>query len=351
MRIGIVTRHLGLPAGLGTYATNLLRALDRREDTHEYFLYLPAWNEVPPLGPRFHIRRSRVPRGSRAALTAWDLAIGAVAAREPVDLLHSLHTAYPAVAPGRPMVVNVLDAISWVVPGYRPPAPYDWLDRRAARRADIVMTLSESARTDLERVLDLPGQKFRVVALGAPALDPERPSPVEPEPYFLFVGGTERRKNLSAVLAALPGIDGVELRVVGPHTASAVHDARTEQEGVRWLGHVSEPELLELYRRATALVFPSRYEGFGLPVLEAMARRTPVIAADRSSIPAVAKGAAILVDPDDVDGLRDAMRRVATDASLRRELIARGADVAAGYTWEATADATVAVYEELAAAR
>jgi glycosyltransferase involved in cell wall biosynthesis len=98
-------------------------------------------------------------------------------------------------------------------------------------------------------------------------------------------------------------------------------------------------------------VFPSRYEGFGLPLLEAMARRTPVIAADRSSIPEVARGAAVLIDPDDIDALREAMRRVAGDESLREELIGRGVEVVSGFSWDETARATVAAYEEFGTAR
>jgi glycosyltransferase involved in cell wall biosynthesis len=345
VRIGLVTRHLGMPVGLGTYAANLLHALDRREDENEYFIYAPSWNEVPPLSSRFRVRRSRVPRRSRAALTVWDLTLPAIAAaREPVDLVHYLHPAFPAVSPGCPVLVNLLDAIGWVVPGYRLPQPYERLERRAVRRADLVLTLSESARADIERVLGVPGAKIRITYLGAPPLDPATSSK---DPYFLFVGGTEKRKNLGVVLDALSSLDGFKLRVVGANTASPVHDARTEQMGVDWLGHVSEQELAELYRHATALVFPSRYEGFGLPVLEAMARRTPVIASDRSSIPEVARGAAILVDPDDVQGLRDAMLRVAGDASLREDMIRRGAEVASGFSWDETARATVAAYEEL----
>ena len=104
---------------------------------------------------------------------------------------------------------------------------------------------------------------------------------------------------------------------------------------------------MELYRHATALVFPSRYEGFGLPVLEAMARRTPVIASNSSSIPEVARGAAILVDPDDVEGLRDAMRRVAQSPALRAELTGAAPRCVAGFSWDETARATVAAYEEL----
>jgi glycosyltransferase involved in cell wall biosynthesis len=349
VRIGLIARVLGEPIGLGTYAVNLLRALDSRDDENEYFIYTPAWNDVPPLGPRFRIRRSHVPRRSRAALTVWDDTLPAIAAaREPVDLIHYLHAAFPLFSPGCPVVINLLDAIPWVVPGYRLPQPYQWLARRAARSADLVLTLSESARADLEGVLGLSRAKIRVTYLGGPPLDPE-PSPKEP--YFLFVGGTEKRKNLGAVLKAFASLDGFELRVVGKHTASPVHDARREQIGVQWLGHVSEKELVALYRHATALVFPSSYEGFGLPLLEAMARRTPVIASDRSSIPEVARGAAILVDPDDVEALRDAMRRVGAEAGLREEMTRRGAEVVSGFSWDETARATVAAYEEVYASR
>jgi glycosyltransferase involved in cell wall biosynthesis len=349
VRIGLVARFLGLPIGLGTYAVNLLQALDRRDDEHEYFIYTPTWNNVPPLGRRFQVRTSYVPRGSRAAHTMWDQTLPAIAAaREPVDLVHYLHPAGPPFSPGCPVVVNLLDAIRWMVPGYRLPYPYDWLERRAVRRADLILTLSESARTDIERVLGISRAKIRVTYLGGPPLDPE---PSSKEPYFLFVGGTEKRKNLAAVLEAFKSIEGFELRVVGQHKASPVHDPRTEQSGVRWLGYIGEEKLVELYRHATALVFPSRYEGFGLPVLEAMARRTPVIAANRSSIPEVARGAAILVDPDDVDALRDAMRRVADDEALREELTRRGTEVVSGFSWDETARATVAAYEELGAAR
>jgi glycosyltransferase involved in cell wall biosynthesis len=352
VRIGLVARFLGLPIGLGTYAVNLLQALDRRDDDHEYFVYTPTWNEPPPLGPRFQLRTSHVLRGSRAAHTLWDQTSPVIAAaREHVDLVHYLHPAGPPFSLGCPVVVNLLDAIRWVVPGYRLPYPYDWLERRAVRRADLILTLSESARTDIERVLGVSRAKIRVTYLGAPALDPEPSSeekePSSEEPYLLFVGGTEKRKNLATALEAFKSVEGVELRVVGQHKASPVHDAHREQRGVRWLGFIGEQELVEQYRHATALVFPSRYEGFGLPVLEAMARRTPVIAANSSSIPEVARDAAILVDPDDVEGLRDAMRRVCTHPPLRAELIARGAEVVSSFSWDETARATVAAYEEL----
>jgi glycosyltransferase involved in cell wall biosynthesis len=342
MRVGIVTRHLGLPVGFGTYAENLLRTLDAIGGDHEYVVYAPRWNDVPELGDRFRVRRFPVPR-VRSALNAWDLtAAPAAALRDRVDLLHFLHPAYPALGPRRPVVVNLLDAIGWVVPGYRLPQPYEWLERRAARRADLVLTLSESARDDIARVLGVARDRIRVTYLGAPAVDSEPRD--DPERYFLFVGGTEKRKNLRAVLDALGDF---RLKVVGSTSPSPVHDDRIERPGVEYLGHVTGDELAALYRGATALVFPSLYEGFGLPVVEAMARRTPVIASNVSSIPEVAKDAALLVDPADATAIRDAMERVASDSSLRDDLTRRGVEVARSFTWEATARATLAAYGEL----
>ena len=346
MRIGIVARFLGEPIGLGTYAVNLLRAIDKLDDENEYFIYTPAWSEVPPLGPRFRIRRSHVPRRSRAALTLWDLTLPAVAAaREPVDVLHYLHVAFPPFTPGSPVVINLLDAIPWVVPGYRLPKPYDLLERRAVRRADLVLTLSQSAREDIESVFGLPRAKIRVIPLGGPALDPE---PSSKEPYFLFVGGTEKRKNLGAVLDAFSSIDGFELRVVGANTASPVHDSKREQSGVRWLGHVSEEELVELYRHATALVFPSRYEGFGLPVLEAMACGRAVTCSRTSSMPEVADGAGIMFDPNSSSEMVRAMADLLLDAELRARMERLGLQRAARFSWRATAQQTLEVYREVA---
>ena len=345
MKIGLITRHLGLPVGFGTYATNLLRTLDAIDQQNEYVVYAPAWNDVPELGSRFRIRRFPVPQ-VRSALNIWDLTLAPAAAlRDRVDLVHYLHPAYPAAPPRRPVVVNLLDAIGWVVDGYRLPQPYERLERRAARKADLVLTLSESARHDISRVLEVPRERIRVTYLGAPAAD-VRPA-VPDEPYFLFVGGTEKRKNLRAVLDAMAGRDGMRLRVVGPTDPSPVHDARREQPGVEWLGYVGRDALAQLYAGATALVFPSLYEGFGLPVVEAMARGTAVIASNVSSIPEIAGDAALLVDPGSPAEIGAAMERVAGDEQLRAELIERGRRVAARFTWDATARATLAAYGEL----
>lgn len=340
MRVGLVSRHLGLPVGFGTYAEHLIRALSERGDGNEYLVYAPR--AVPSL---------------RAALTAWELAgAPARAARDRLDVLHYLHPAYPARRPRAPTVVSVLDAITRMLPGYRLPPPYDRLEARAARRADRVVTISHSARDDIAACFGVAPERIEVTYLGAPPVDPQ---PSDTGDYWLFVGGTERRKNLAAALAAFARgpFEGHRLKVVGPTAASPIADSRESlTAGVResvadrvdWLGRVPAGELADLYRGALALVFPSRYEGFGLPVLEAMARHTPVIATAVSSIPEVGRDAAELVPPDDPAALADAMARVAGDEALRRRMVARGLEVVADFTWEETARRTAAVYEDLA---
>ena len=358
MRIGIVTKHLGLPVGFGTYAARLLDAYAADPGGHEFFVYAPR-RAAPSadLGGRFTVRTLPVPPGLRSALAVWEHAVvPQVARRDRLDVLHYLHTAAPLRPSGTPVVVNVLDTIAWSLPGYEQPRVYDRLARRAIRSADRVLTISESARGDIAGIFGLAAERIAVTPLAGPRADPE---PAAEGDYLLFVGGTERRKNLSTAMQAFAAADlgATRLKVVGPSAASPVNDSAgdvmaplsdEQRARVDWLGHVDSSTIARLYREAIALVFPSRYEGFGLPVLEAMARHTPVISSNVSSLPEVAGDAALLVDPDDVDALRRAMERVVAEPELRRELVERGLKRAAGYSWKQTARGTLATYEEAA---
>jgi glycosyltransferase involved in cell wall biosynthesis len=356
MRVGIVTKHLGLPVGFGTYATRLLAALSAIEDDNSYFVYTPRAAAPEGLGSNFTARPFPVPAGLRSGLAAWEHAVVPRAARrDRVDVLHYLHTAAPIGRFRAPVIVNVLDTIAWSLPGYALPRTYQSLAARAIRRADRVITISESAKRDIGDFFGVDAERVTVTPLGGPAVDE---MPVRKLPYVLFVGGTERRKNLRTLLGAFASGDfpGTRLVVVGPSHPSPVNDDPEElmrplsveqRDRVDWRGHVPADELERLYREATALVFPSLHEGFGLPVVEAMARLTPVICSDRSSLPEVAKDGALLVDPLDAAALECAIKAVLSDASLRDRLVARGRDVADGYRWDETARRTVAVYADL----
>jgi glycosyltransferase involved in cell wall biosynthesis len=222
-----------------------------------------------------------------------------------------------------------------------------WSARRAAR----VLTVSDWSRRDILERYGLEDEKVVVTPNGVDAaFRPDGPVP-DVSPYLLFVGAIQPRKDPLTAVEALALLDA-DLRLVmaGPHKLGVdLVRERVESLGlssrVELRGHVTQEELAALYRGALCLVFPSRYEGFGLPVLEAMASGTPVVCARASALPEVAGDAAVLVEPGDAealaDGVREALRR-------RDDLVAAGLARAAVFRWSATAARTAAVYREVA---
>jgi len=208
---------------------------------------------------------------------------------------------------------------------------------RAARR---IIAVSDFTRREVIRLCDVDPDRIDVVPNAVdPIFSPE--GPAAGGDYLLAVGTLEPRKNLPAAIEAAR-ILGAELRVVG---ARGWGDVRVEGADVRWLGRVADDELATLYRGARCLVYPSLYEGFGIPVVEAMASGTPVVTSVDSAMADVAGSAAVLVDPADpaaiAEGVEEACRR-------REELREVGLDRAARYTWSAAAESAVAAYRRAA---
>jgi glycosyltransferase involved in cell wall biosynthesis len=208
---------------------------------------------------------------------------------------------------------------------------------RVARSARLVIAVSEFTRRELVELLRVAEEKIRVIpnAVGEPFSPEGRAAEGD---YVLAVGTLEPRKNLAAAQEAARRI-GVELRVAGAKGWGGV-----EADG--WLGRVSDERLAELYRGARCLVYPSLYEGFGIPVLEAMACGTPVVTSAGGATEEVAGGAAVLVDPLDPGSIAEGIEQA---AGRREELRARGLERASAFTWERVAAETWKVYEEAAA--
>jgi glycosyltransferase involved in cell wall biosynthesis len=205
----------------------------------------------------------------------------------------------------------------------------------AARR---VIAVSEFTRRELIELLHIPADKIHVVP-NAVGEEFTREGAAEEGEYVLAVGTLEPRKNLERLVEAVRKT-GRELRVVGARGWGGVD---VGGNGVRWLGEVDDSELARLYRGATCVAYPSLYEGFGIPVLEAMACGTPVVTTRGTAMEEVADGAAVLVDAESPEDIAAGIERAASE---RDELVARGVERARAFRWDAVADATVRVYEE-----
>jgi glycosyltransferase involved in cell wall biosynthesis len=279
------------------------------------------------------------------------------------DLVHFTNYLAPLACPV-PYVVSVHDMSLSLLPQYHTVKKRlltSTLVPSVARAARMVLAPSESTRRDIVRLLGLDPARVRVVPYApGPAFAPQPPDAQRlaraygvAEPYFVYVGTLEPRKNLTRALrafatlaAALPDHRFVLAGQPGWHCDDVLAEVQAAAGRVLLLGYVPEEDLPLLYSHAVAMVYPSLYEGFGLPVVEAMACGTPVITSRSSSLEEIARDAAALVDPLDERSIAEAMHAVATDPALRASLRTRGLARAASFTWARTARETAEVYGE-----
>jgi glycosyltransferase involved in cell wall biosynthesis len=301
------------------------------------------------------VKLRRVPRNGLARLTALSLA-----ARDArVDLLHAIY--FLPVLAGRPSVVTIHDISFERHPEFfsrRSRLRDHFLVRDAARRADRIITVSETSRRDLIELWGVPGDRVIAIHNGVDEIfgpGPDAPEEGSLDPLrVLAVGTLQPRKNLGRLLDAVAIVARdrrVLLRVVGPdgYQAQAIRSRLGGRAEVEVLGYVDRAALAGEYRRAHLLAYPSLYEGFGLPVVEAMASGTPVVTTTGGSLPEVAGGAALLVDPLDVSAIAAAIERVANDGELRAQLRSRGLARARTFSWAKAARRHVETYASVLA--
>ena len=235
------------------------------------------------------------------------------------------------------------------------------------KTCDGLIAISAHARDTAAAVLGIPEERIRVIYPGVPeaffeatdaqAADVRARHGLE-APYLLFVGCIEPRKNVTGMVRAYRRLPeslqrDVQLVIAGPFGWASEETRQmltASGPNVRYLGYVPEPDLPGLSRGALALVYPSYFEGFGLPVAQAMAAGVAVIASDRTCLPEVTGGAALLVDPDSIDQIRDAMERIATCPGLARDLAVRGQERARQFHWGESAAQSLDFFHELAGA-
>ncbi len=376
MRIGINALFLDRPeTGSGQYTRNLLEALAKGDPTNEYLLFSLG---LPPLMFECQPPTSNIqyPISNLAKLWFEQVSFPLACRREGIDLAHAPYFASP-LFPTVPTVVTVHDLIPLILPAYRGSLLvrlYTRLVAAAARRAEAIITVSQASERDIVRYLHIPPERVHVTYEAAgeefqPVEDEAQLAAIRqkyalPQRYLLYLGGFDQRKNLSTLLRAfallvnkqqqarlviagkLPGRDSP----LFPDPRRLVRELGVEGS-VIFTGWVAEEDKPALLSGATAFVFPSLYEGFGLPVVEAMACGTPVIASNRSSLPEVVGKGGILVEPTDVEALAEAMEVLLVDDALRAELRQRALAQAAKFSWEQTALETLAVYRKVIGGR
>lgn len=360
------------PGGIGTSLYRTMRALAQLATGHRFIMYA-AKPPVTPFGgePLDVDWELRLGSGltTRSNIVWMQTGVNRLLAKDGVDIFWSPRHLLPFRAHCA-KVATIQDFWHRYHPEQQPLAnriANRQLIARVVADADRIVTASRATAADVMRFHDTPAEKIDVVPLG---VDPAEFAPAPRErvaaarikfglekPYVLSLDVYNPRKNFSATLhglALLPERLREQFDVVAlgrpRKTASEIDPfAKAVALGVRkqmhFLGDVSPDELVALYSGATALVYPSIYEGFGMPILEAMACGCPVIAGDRSSLPEVAGTAALLVDPDAPTSLAAALTRIFTEPTLREALSKAGAVRAAGFTWEATARGMLASFE------
>jgi glycosyltransferase involved in cell wall biosynthesis len=367
MRIGIDARIVHYArGGIRNYVLHLLGALAVLDVDTDYYVLHSRKDRNPSLsGPNFHPVACWTPSHHR--LERWTL--GVEVARLGLDLLHTTDFIPPAFGYRR-LVITVHDLNFLYYPQFLTAESHRYYNRQiewAVRRADHILADSHATKSDLTTLLDVPSEKVTVVHLAAdPAFRPLAEGEVRRvvaqyglEPgYLLFVGTLEPRKNLPGLLQAYRQLLDAEVTAAPLVLVGGkgwLYDEVFERvealclDGhVRFLHDVPDADLPGLYNAARVLATPSFYEGFGLPALEAMACGTPVVVADRASLPEVVGEAGLLVDPDDVEDIARALTRVLTDGPLEARMRTLGLAQAARFTWEHTAQATWAVYREVA---
>lgn len=357
------------PGGIGTYVRNLVPGLARQDPSLEIKLFHTRFPRDLP--PERWVREYWVEELSapiRSLYPRWDLV-----ARPPLpsslsstDVLHASNpAAIPPAGRDQRLVVTVHDLAFEYYPGM---FPRTWRTlyrmglRAAVRRADAIITPSRNTAEDLLSRTRVPPDRLHVVPLAA-SLETRDEDPDAtllrmkvPRPYLLFVGTLEPRKNLVRLIRAYRRVAATGL----PHALVLAgplgwHDQALHREialsgpgDIVMTGGVDDVQLDALYRGASAFVYPSLYEGFGLPVVEALARGVPTVASNGSSLPEVYGEAAVAVSPRSVREIAQGIETVLTDRELAERLSMRGIARAERFSWDETARLTLQVYERVA---
>ena len=373
MKIGFdAKRAVSNNTGLGNYSRLIIDLLSEYYPDNEYRLYVPKMRENVRLTPLLDRKSVAIAtpgtRWGKRLSGLWRVGGGIVddVERDGVELFHGLSNELPLPirSAGIPTVVTIHDLIFLRYPEYYKPIDrkiYDYKFRKACEHATRVIAITECTKRDIMSYYGTPEEKIDVVYQGchrsfSAPVSGERLSEVRslyglPDRFVLYVGTIEDRKNLLLAVKAMEGIDaGIHLVAVGRCTAygervKAYAVAHGLGKRVHFYDRIAFEHLPALYHLARVMAYPSRFEGFGIPILESLSCGTPVVACTGSCLEEAGGAGAIYVNPDDVDGMRSALLSLLTDEDLRRELIAGGMEHVAKFQPEEIARNVMNVYK------
>ncbi len=388
MNIGINALFRWAPTGVANYICNLVCSLAEIDQVHQYYVFVHESNKkyFPVQNPNFHFVTCDVDVNSPTRRRIWEqTALPRLVRKLRIDVLHCPMNILP-VANGCRSVVTIIDTQHFQYPqfvSFFRRVYHKWLVRLSARRADSVITISHSVRKEIEahigckrgiRVIHLGvDRSFRVIHSDEAIAEAKKHYRI-PHKYILFVGYPHFRKNIPRLVEAFGAVrrrlsEPYSLVLAGDMNSPVESDAENIRRIVRELDlskevlftnyipgdmdggsqHAGMDDLMpRLMTGAEVIAYPSLYEGFGLPVLEAMACGTPVLASDIPVMEEVAGDAALLVDPYRVDAIADGLSRLLTDDTLRKQLVEKGFRRVRSFSWEENARQTLKCYEQVA---
>lgn len=367
MKIGIDARMYGIHfTGIGRYSYELIQHLAEPDQTNEYFVFLrkEAFREFEPPNSRFHKVLAEYQHYSFGEQIGFLRLLNSY----QLDLMHFTHFNAP-IFYRRPFIVTIHDLTLTFYPGKKMNTwlhrmAYHWTIRSVTKHARRIIAVSNHTKQDLIKVLGVPEDKIEMIYHGVSPQFSGSAATLRPElmqklglarPFFLYTGVWREHKNVVGMIKAFADFNRehgqqYDLVITGKTNPTYHEIPDTVRQlnlrpHVHLVGIVSEPDLQALYQNAIAYVFPSFYEGFGFPPLEAMQAGTPVLASSLSAVPEVCgEGNALYFDPHSIDDMKAKMRQIASDASLRQKLTDRGRERVKLFKWEETVKKTLNLY-------